>query len=86
MANIVWIFGLAMILATFSFDDFIAHRKGIKLRLLLKEASFRRPFVLGTILGVAGAGLSVKSLWLTLILILASFGISALSIKLLKIS
>lgn len=84
MTNFVWIFGLAIILAAFSYYDFIARIRGIKLISLLKEGASIRSFVLGTILAVAGAGLATKNRWLAAASIIMSLGLGAASFKLFK--
>jgi hypothetical protein len=86
MTNFVWIFGLAIILAAFSYYDFSACIRGIKLISLLKEeegASIKL-FTLGTILAVAGAGLATKNRWLAVVSIIVSLGLGAAAFKLFK--
>jgi hypothetical protein len=84
ITNFVWIFGLAIILTAFSYHDFIARIRGIKLISLLEEGASIRPFTLGTILAVAGAGLATKNRWLAVVSIIVSIGLGSASFKLFK--
>jgi len=82
--NFIWIFGLAIIVAVFSYYDFIAQqRKTNMLTLLLSRAS-AKPMLLGSILAVTGIGLSAKSPWLTAAAIAMALGIGAAAFILYK--
>ena len=48
--NSLWILGLAIILAAFSYADWRAHQMGIKLRMQLNASAFQRPLSMGLIL------------------------------------
>jgi hypothetical protein len=61
--NFVWILGLSMILAALSYQEYLTHlpnapEKGIK---LWKNASFLKPFYLGSALTLAGIGATIDS-------------------------
>ncbi len=48
--NAIWILGLAVILAAFSINDWLAHTKRIKLRRQLETAAFQTPLTGGLML------------------------------------
>ena len=48
--NSLWILGLAIILAAFSFADWQAHQAGVKLRSQFNSPAFQRPLSMGLIL------------------------------------
>ena len=83
-SNFVWILGASIILAAFSYHEFLANIKKAKRIDVYKKDSFKKPFLLGTVLIAAGISASAHQLWLT-----AIFGIAALlliiwSIKIIK--
>jgi hypothetical protein len=45
--NLLWLFGLALILAALSYADWLAHARGVRTRQLLGTPSFQRPFSTG---------------------------------------
>ena len=63
-ANFVWIFGASLILADFSYHEFLSHQKKVPLIKILKESSFKTPFLWGVFLIAAGISLSIKNPWL----------------------
>ncbi len=63
-ANFAWIFGAAIILADFSYHEFLSHQKRVSLGNVLNNRSFKRPFQLGLILITIGISLSIKTPWL----------------------
>ena len=84
-SNFVWILGTALILTAVSYHEFLAHIQKAKKVEVFKRDSFKKPFLLGTILIAAGISASAHQLWLT-----AVFGIVApllviWSIKIIKI-
>lgn len=84
-SNFVWILGAALILTALSYHEFLAHIQKVKRIEIFKRDSFKKPFLLGTILIAAGISASAHQLWLT-----AVFGIVGLllviwSIKIIKI-
>ncbi len=48
--NALWIVGLAIILAAFSYNDWLAHTNGVKLRQQLSASAFQTPLTIGLIL------------------------------------
>lgn len=85
LSNFVWILGAAVILAAFSYHEFLARIQKAKRIEVFKRDSFKKPFLLGTILIAVGISASSHQLWLN-----AFFGIVALlliiwSIKIIKI-
>ncbi len=72
-SNFVWILGTALILTAVSYHEFLAHIKKAKRIEVFKRDSFKKPFLLGTILIAAGISASAHQLWL-----IAIFGILAL--------
>ena len=84
-SNFVWILGAALILTALSYHEFLAHLQKVKRIEIFKRDSFKKPFLLGTILIAAGISASAHQPWLTVV-----FGIVALllviwSIKIIKI-
>jgi Ca2+/Na+ antiporter len=73
ISNLVWILGVALILAAFSYHEFFAHLQKTKKIEVFKRASFKKPFLLGLILVASGVSASTKQLWLT-----AIFGVVAI--------
>lgn len=62
--NFVWIFGASIILADFSYHEFLSHQKKTPLIKVLKKSSFKTPFFWGVFLIAGGISLSVKNPWL----------------------
>jgi hypothetical protein len=85
IANFVWILGLAIILADFSYHEFLSHVIKVKRTKVLKKNSFKRPFLLGMILIAVGIPTSVQKLWLALILGVFSFFLIIWLVKFKKI-
>jgi len=84
LSNFVWILGAAIIVGDFSYHEFLLNLQKAKRTEVFKRDSFKKPFLLGTILIAAGISASAHQLWLT-----AVFGIVALlliiwSIKVIK--
>ena len=63
-ANFVWIFGASLILADFSYHEFLSHIKKTPLVKVLKQSSFKTPFYWGVFLIAVGISLSIKNPWL----------------------
>jgi len=53
-SNFIWILGVAIILADFSYHEFLAHLKKIKRTEVFRRKSFKKPFFLGLILITVG--------------------------------
>jgi hypothetical protein len=45
--HLLWICGLALILAAFSYADWLAHVRGVRTRHLLGSPTFQRPLSIG---------------------------------------
>jgi len=60
-SNFVWILGAAVILADFSYHEFLAHMEKVKWIDVFKRNSFKRPLHLGLILVAAGISASIHS-------------------------
>ena len=58
-AHFVWIFGASLMLADFSYHEFLAHQEKASLIKVLKKSSFKRPFYWGLLLIAIGACLSI---------------------------
>ena len=84
-SNFVWILGIAIILADFSYHEFLAHVLEAKRIKVFKKNSFRRPFLLGLILIAIGITTSVQKLWLALILGVFAFSLIIWLVKFKKI-
>ena len=74
--NLLWVLGLALILAALSYADWLAHVRGLRTRQLLGTPTFR--FCLSAGLGLVSLGLLLLSrgwlerlLWAGLVLVLA---------------
>lgn len=61
--NGLWILGLSIILAAFSYHDWLAHETGQRRRDLFKRPSWRLPFSTGMILFCLGLGLGRQLAW-----------------------
>lgn len=85
ISNFVWILGLAIILASFSYHEFLAHLQKTKKQEIFKRDSFRKPCLLGLILVASGASLSVQKLWLTAIFGVAAILLAIVFVKFMKI-
>lgn len=83
-ANFAWIFGASIILADFSYHEFLAHQKKASLIKVLKKSSFKRPFYWGLLLIAIGACLSIGNPWLAGISGGAAFLLIILFLKNLK--
>jgi hypothetical protein len=74
-SNFAWILGAAIILADFSYHEFLAHLQKEKRTKVFKRDFFKRSFLLGIILVASGISASTNRLWLIII-----FGILSLSL------
>jgi len=83
-ANFVWIIGASLILANFSYHEFLAYKEKAPLIKVLKRSSFKTFFHLGFILIAAGACFSIKNPWLAGITGGAAFLLIFFSFKKLK--
>ncbi|GAH37725.1 unnamed protein product [marine sediment metagenome] len=61
ISNFVWILGAAIILADFSYHEFLAHTEKAKWIDVFKRKSFKKPLHLGLILITAGVSASIHS-------------------------
>lgn len=57
----IWILGMAVILADFSINIFLAEKQGLKWKHIIRKDSFLRPVHLGLILVTAGLAGSLHS-------------------------
>lgn len=71
--NFVWILGTSIILATFSYIEFLIILQKAKRTEVLKMTSLKKTFLLGMILVTAGISASVHRLFLTVITGVATF-------------
>ena len=67
-SNFVWILGASIILAVFSYHEFLAYVQKAKRREVFKRNSFKKPFLFGLILVTAGVCASIHQPWLAAIL------------------
>jgi len=65
-SNFIWIVGAAIILADFSYHDFLAHREKVKLKSVLKRRSFKMSLLSGMTLMFLGIAASIHKLWLSI--------------------
>ncbi len=61
--NAIWIIGLAVILAAFSINDWLAHTNGVKLRQQLGTSAFQTPLTGGLILVSVSLALLADVWW-----------------------
>ena len=61
--NSLWILGLSIVLAAFSYHDWLAHETGQRRRDLFERASWRLPFSTGMVLFCLGLGLGRRLAW-----------------------
>ncbi len=83
--NSLWILGLSIVLAAFSYHDWLARVKQRRRRDLFKERSWRLPWTLGMFLTSVGWGLSQAGRWWETTLwfaLAASFGWDMLGLML----
>ena len=85
ISNFMWILGMAIILASFSYHQFLAHSQNTKKWEILKRASFRKPCLLGLIFVALGTSLSVQRLWLTAVLGVVAILLTVVFVRLAKI-
>ncbi len=64
ISNFIWILGVAIILAAFSYHEFLAHLQKSKKAKLFNSSSFKKPFLIGMILIATGVSISIRLLWL----------------------
>jgi protein-S-isoprenylcysteine O-methyltransferase Ste14 len=67
ISNFIWILGAAIILADFSYHEFLASVQKTKRIEVFKRSSFKRPLLIGLILVTAGISVSIHNLWLAII-------------------
>ncbi len=84
ISSFVWILGLAIILASFSYHEYFAHLQKTKRQEIFKRDSFRKLCLLGLILVASGASVSVHQLLLTAILGVAAILLAIVFVKSLK--
>lgn len=58
LSNFVWILGMAIILAGFSYNELLVYLQKAKITELVKRTSFKKPLFLGLILITVGVGTS----------------------------
>ncbi len=58
LSNFVWILGVAIILATFNYNELFVHLQKAKITELVKRSSFKKPVIVGLILIIVGVGTS----------------------------
>ena len=78
LTNFVWIVGTALILAAFSYHDYLAHMEKTRLKEVLRRKSFLWPGMLGSILITGGVAASVRSPLLSTVFAGGAFLIIAL--------
>ncbi len=84
-SNFVWILGTAILLAAFSYHEFLANVQKAKRIEIFKRDSFKKPLLLGTILIAAGISASAHQLWITIIFGIAVLLLIIWFIKMIKI-
>ncbi len=84
-SNFVWILGASIILAVFSYHEFLAYVQKAKRIEAFKRNSFKKPFLLGLILVTAGVCASIHQPWLAAILGVVAFLLIIWLVKIVKI-
>ena len=74
-SNFIWILGAAIILADFSYHEFLAHLQREKKIKVFKRDFFKRSFLLGMILVASGISASTNRLWLVIIFAILSLSL-----------
>jgi len=82
--NSFWIFGLAIMLAAFSYNHWLAGQEGRRLRVQLNEPGFLRLFWLGVVLIGIGLATTSQLIWETAIWIVLTIIALALLINLFR--
>jgi len=85
ISNFIWILGAAIILADFSYHEFLASVQKTKKIEAFKRSSFKRPLLLGLVLVVIGISASIHYLWLAAILGIVSLLLLIWFVKLIKV-
>lgn len=62
LSNFIWILGAAVVLAAFSYHEFLGHAEGVKRREVFKRKSFQKTFLFGLILAGLGVSLSLHAM------------------------
>jgi len=84
-SNFVWILGASIILAVFSYHEFLAYVQKAKRIEVFKRNSFKKPFLFGLILVTAGVCASIHQPWLAAILGVISCLLIIWFVKIVKI-
>jgi hypothetical protein len=85
LSNFIWILGAAIILADFSYHEFLASVQKTKRVEVFKRSSFKRPLLLGLILVAIGISISIHYLWLAIIFGIVAILLIILLFKLIKV-
>ncbi len=85
ISNFVWILGASIILAVFSYHEFLAYVQKAKRIEVFKRNSFKKPFLFGLILVTAGVCASIHQPWLAAILGVVAFLLIIWFVKIVKI-
>lgn len=83
-SNLIWILGVALILAVFSYHEFLGCMQKAKRIEVFKRDSFKKPFLLGLILVAVGIGASIQRLWLAAIIGVVAFFLIIWFVKFIK--
>ena len=84
-SNFAWILGASIILAVFSYHEFLAYVQKAKRIEVFKRNSFKKPFLFGLILVTAGVCASIHQPWLAAILGVVVFLLIIWFVKIVKI-
>jgi hypothetical protein len=85
ISNFIWILGAAIILADFSYHEFLASVQKTKRIEVFKRSSFKRPLLLGLTLVAIGISASIHYLWLAAILGIVSLLLLIWFVRLIKV-
>ncbi len=85
ISNFIWILGASIILAVFSYHEFLAYVQKAKRIEVFKRNSFKKPFLLGLILVTGGVCASIHQPLLSAILGVVAFLLIIWFVKIVKI-
>lgn len=81
LSNLVWIFGSAIILATWSYQKGIARIRKTRARSILERENLSPVYGIGIILICIGIALSAQLKWITLVFILVALTFAMMLIE-----
>lgn len=84
LSTFIWILGAAIILADFSYHEFLSNLQKAKIAEVIKRDSFKKPFLLGLILVATGISASIHHPLLAIIIGVVAFLLIIWFVKFIK--